>query len=450
METQHASISLSRAVGIKKGDIISLVGGGGKTTTMYHLADELVKKGHRIIVTTTTHIFPPDSKYTEIFTKDTDEVRKVLDRRKLLVLADRFDPEKGKLTGINASRVKELIEVADNIIIEADGSRNLPFKAPEKHEPVIPESSTVVIHLTGLDVVNKPLTSDYAHRIERIKEITGIDNGDPITPEVIAKTVLHPSGGKKQVPENASFIPLLNKADTFSDINAAGDIAGRLISGGIGKVVITGHRSDPVFIKPVTSRSFVSAVILAAGASSRMGRPKLELEIDGVNLLERTIKNVIRSIADEIILVLQPDKMPVDLKEYPGIKVVINDMWKTGQSSSMKAGLKAVSGRSGGALFFMGDQPFVTPDIINELIMSFMETDKPVTVPLYRGKRGAPVLFKRSVYQELLRVEGDRGGRDLINRYPADFVDIDSEYASFDIDTPEEFERLKKILLSKV
>lgn len=448
MKTDQSPISLSRVTGIKKGDVVSLVGGGGKTATMYLLAHELAGQGRRVIVTTTTNIMPPDPPLNCLISNATRDVEKALQAEDIIVLADSLDPDNGKLTGIDPLWIKELIKISDNIIIEADGSRNLPFKAPEDHEPVIPLLSTVILPVAGIEAVHKPLTPDWFHRANKITELTGIKQGEIVTPEIIAKTIVHPLGGMKGVPEKACFIPLFNKADTLKEIEIAREVSKHLFNRGINKTIVTSHKKSPVYIKPLIPDGFVSAVILAAGDSRRMGKPKLELEIDGLNLVERTIKNVVSSIVDEIILVTKPGYLPVDVSKYPHIKVVENEKWETGQSSSMKAGLSEITTGSDGALFLMADQPMVFTSIINALIISFLETEKSITAPLYNKRRGAPVLFSKPMFKELLTIEGDKGGRGLLDRHPVNYVDIDSSGASIDVDTPEDYLKLKELIES--
>lgn len=444
MTSENVQLSLSRAFGIKSGDIVSLVGGGGKTTTMYYIAGELAKEGLKVIVTTTTHIFPPEITYTYLLTKDINEVKEALKESNLIVLADSM--ETVKLHGIDPLWVKDLKDIADVILVEADGSRNLPFKAPDDHEPVVPQSSTIVIPVVGADAAFKPLSEEWAHRPDRISEITGLKPGEPVTPEIIAKTVLHPMGGMKGVPANAAFIPLINKADSQNEVDIAMEISHCLFQGGVNKVIITSHRRDNVFIKPCMQEKIVSAVILAAGASSRMGKQKLELEIGGKNLATIVLENVEASAANEIILVTKPDHVLFDDLEHHGIKSVINEKWQTGQSSSMKAGLDAINSEAEAVIFLMADQPMVTPEIINKLLMTFYETDKPIVAPRYNGKKGAPVVFKKSMFEELRMIEGDRGGRDLLDKYPVEFVEIDSPIAGVDVDTPEDYDRLMEMI----
>jgi molybdenum cofactor cytidylyltransferase len=85
----------------------------------------------------------------------------------------------------------------------------------------------------------------------------------------------------------------------------------------------------------------------------------------------------------------------------------------------------------------------VDEGIINRLILAFQKTEKPIVSPLYNGKKGAPVIFKRRLFDELNLIQGDRGGRDLLETYPVEYVNIEIPLAAMDVDTPEEFEKLK-------
>ncbi len=439
MLSDNTSLTLARAIGVKKGDVISLVGGGGKTSTMFLLAHELHAIGMSVIITTTTHIFPPEKEHL-LFSTDIREIAESLNRHRLIVLAGSYDKE--KLKGIDPMLAGELKRFANVIIVEADGSRNKPFKAPREDEPVIPQSSTIVIPVVGAEVSYKPLTEEWTHRTERISEITGLKPREIITPEIIAKTLLHPLGGMKGVPSSAVFIPLINKADTRDDIRTAREISFCLFDGGVKKTIITSYKYR-TFIKPFPCNGHVTAIILAAGGSSRMGKPKQLLEIGGKTLVSIVIKNILASIIDEIIIVTQPDLPLIEDNEYPEIKRIVNKDWQTGQSSSMKAGLNAVDEKTDAVMFFMADQPMVDEGIINRLITAFQETEKPIISPLYNGKKGAPVIFKRRLFDELNLIQGDRGGRDLLEVYPVEYMNIDMSLAAMDVDTPEEYDKLR-------
>lgn len=435
------SISLSKAVGIRQGDVVSLVGGGGKTSAMFLLAKELSAYGLRIIVTTTTHIFPPEASYITVFERKTQNIMKELDIHPLIVLAAGHEGE--KLKGIDPSSVEELREIADVILVEADGAACRPFKAPLDHEPVIPPSSTIVLPVAGLDVVGKTLSSENCHRPERIAELMNINIGYIITTDIVAKTILHPRGGMKGVPVKARVVPILNKADSSDQIATASEIAKGLTRGGIKRSIITSLKSEPPFIKPGGENCNVMAVIMAAGGSKRMGRPKLDMKINDRTLIQIVLDSTAASMVDEIVLVTRPGSIHVNESLYPHLKIVENEQWKTGQSSSMKRGLENIKPGMDAIIFMMADQPFITTEIINELLLRYYEKGASLVAPVYKGKRGSPVIFDRSLFQELFAIEGDKGGRELLDRFPVEYVEFDTSLPGMDIDTPEDYEKVK-------
>jgi molybdenum cofactor cytidylyltransferase len=438
------SLSLSKAVGIRRGDVVSLVGGGGKTSAMFLLGKELSTYGLRIIITTTTHIFPPEDPFITMFEREIQNIQKELDIHPLIVLADGCDGE--KLKGIDPSKVEELRKVADVILVEADGAGCRPFKAPLDHEPVIPPSSTVVLPVAGLDVIGKTLSSENCHRPERIAELMNIKIGDIITTDIVAKTILHPRGGMKDVPVKARVVPILNKADSPSEIAIASEIAKGLTEGGIKRSIITSLKCEPPFIKPGGENCNVMAVIMAAGGSRRMGQPKLDLKINDRTLIQMVLDSTAASMVDEIVLVTRPGVVPVSESLYAHLKIIENEQWETGQSSSMKKGLENIKPGMDAVIFLMADQPFITTEIINELLLRYYNTGSSLVAPVYKGKRGSPVIFDRSLFHELFAIEGDKGGRELLDRFPVEYVEFDTSLPGMDIDTPEDYEKIKNIV----
>ena len=132
------SRTLTQLLDVRPG-VTALVGAGGKTTAMLTLAEELSKAGRRVIVTTTTHIFPPDAgRYGPVFSpEDTAGIAAALERTGLAVAAGPLD-ERGKLTGVSDAQVEGLLELAEYVLVEADGSRRLPCKTPGDREPALP------------------------------------------------------------------------------------------------------------------------------------------------------------------------------------------------------------------------------------------------------------------------------------------------------------------------
>lgn len=227
------------------GRVIALVGAGGKTSALFGLGEELSARGASVLLTTTTHILDPRTEPGRPF----DQV--VLDpaleapagtglpgpwslepappgRGRRIVLAARELPELGKLKGVHPSRIDELAELAELvelagraglerswpfILVEADGAKGRPVKAPAPHEPVLPAGTGLVLGVVGLDCLGRPMDEASVHRPERFEEATGCGPGAPIRLEHLAALTRSPLGLFKGAPRGARRVLLLNKAD---------------------------------------------------------------------------------------------------------------------------------------------------------------------------------------------------------------------------------------------
>lgn len=199
----------------------------------------------------------------------------------------------------------------------------------------------------------------------------------------------------------------------------------------------------------MNSQKDVTAIVLAAGASSRMGKEnKLLLKIAGKTVLEWTLENVLASNVTKTIVVLGKDIN--EIQGYlSGIEVTVlhNKNCQSGMSSSLKAGIKMVERQRDGVLILLADQPNLQPQIINHFLKLFSRGDKKIISGKYGQIIGNPVLFHRTFFDELLQLQGDVGARSLLKRFPNEIatVEIPSEQA-LDIDTPEDFTKMTAIL----
>ena len=185
----------------------------------------------------------------------------------------------------------------------------------------------------------------------------------------------------------------------------------------------------------------VAGIILAAGFSKRMGTEKLLLPVDGIPMIESVIRAASTGGLGEIIFVYRRQELR-ELAERYNLKTVYNGMAEEGQSTSVKAGLAAVSLEAEGYLFFVGDQVFLTASVIDQLISVFRQNPQAIVVPVYKGRRGNPVLFPKKLRGELMEIEGDQGGRTLLEKYREEitWVPIEIEGGEMDVDTLESYE----------
>ena len=124
--------------------------------------------------------------------------------------------QNGKLKGVNVTWIDQLADHVDYILVEADGSKQKPLKAPASHEPVIPFSATTVITVMGIDALGKPLTDEFIHRSQLVSAVSGTPWGGPVSVETMANTVLSKDGLRKGIPPHAHWIPCINKVDTLA------------------------------------------------------------------------------------------------------------------------------------------------------------------------------------------------------------------------------------------
>ena len=210
---------------LNKNELITFVGAGGKTTAMFKLARELENKGKSVLVTTTTAIYYPEN-------ENCDRIL-VLDNKNEIVFQEILSygitaignkvTEEGKLKGIELSLIDDIYskKLFDFVLVEGDGAKGKPIKAPADHEPVIPKLSTIVIGVIGLDAVGKIINEDNVHRVKQFCYITNKKVNDFITEEDIVLISCNEKGVFKGTPEKSRKLLLLNKAKNIKDIEAA-------------------------------------------------------------------------------------------------------------------------------------------------------------------------------------------------------------------------------------
>jgi probable selenium-dependent hydroxylase accessory protein YqeC len=225
------------SLGLTGPGVISLIGAGGKTSLMFGLARELADAGRTVLSTTTTNVYFPS--------KEQSPVTLVADTApRLLALAGPMlqdhchvfagslhVPGTGKLKGLAASVIDDIwhANTFDWIIVEADGARQLPIKASDTHEPVIPSVTTAIVHVTGLDALNTPLDDTHVHRSAIFAANTGLAVGSRVdTAAMAASCVLEIQKACALAGSDPAAVAWLNKADDPLRIAAGHAVAARL------------------------------------------------------------------------------------------------------------------------------------------------------------------------------------------------------------------------------
>jgi len=203
----------------------------------------------------------------------------------------------------------------------------------------------------------------------------------------------------------------------------------------------------------VNPKKPTAGIILAAGLSTRFGKPKQLLDLNGKPLIEWVVDACLNSRLDKIVVVLGAGAPQIaaglSLK-YSDRRVlpIINPQYPDGMSQSLRAGLAEVMQDFPAVMFLLGDQPLVSSTLIDRLLERFRESQKDICVPVHQGTRGNPTLFSRKFYKRLLNVSGDTGAREIIQAHPEAVlsVEIEDPLPFFDIDTETDLETLRTVL----
>ena len=435
--------------------VVTIYGAGGKTSLLETLGRELSLQGRRVILTTTTRIFKPETYpcvIGEDFARLTEVLAEHFPAHSPVVLGARLSTDH-KLIGIDPAWPQALLDqdICDDVIVEADGAAHKPIKGYASYEPVLPPSSTVLIPVLGYDALGIPIDAEHVHRPEAFCALTGARPGDRITVDHFLTAMAHMIRlGQEKCPQ-AVIVPVVNKVDLAQDTQQIREIVQKFpLVEAVDRLLFTHLKGDPSVqfsfgrIQGVFEPE-ISVVILAAGGSVRMGRPKLALPLQGKTLLELAIAPALASGIRDIVVVTGED--PVWFRERipPDVRVVINPRSREGIATSLHAGITAVSSRSQAILFSLGDQPFVTAEVYRMLIEHYRRHMKALTFPVFGRKRGNPVLFDRRLWSALMALQGDEGGKQIFASVPDQEkagVTVPCPGILLDIDTPEEYARM--------
>ena len=194
----------------------------------------------------------------------------------------------------------------------------------------------------------------------------------------------------------------------------------------------------------------ISGIVLGAGASKRMGAPKQRMMLARKPMLERVLDVFAQSSLDETVLVINP------VLGWKGgrrarLRVVFNTRSREGISTSVKAGIDALDRRSEAAVIGLADKPLLRTSTIESLLDTYRRTNAQIVLPVFRGIRGNPILFRRDLFQHLRRLKGDVGAKVLIesNKYSVAEVPVNDAGVLLDVDTPDDLRRARRMVLAR-
>jgi len=435
------TLSIAQALRVDYSPCIAFVGAGGKTTAMFQLARQLTPP---VIVTATSHlgVWQLGLADQHITAATPEPIEKLEYGSSAITLVT------GEIDGDRTKPIDDELMLwlhqycSDHsipLLIEADGAKQKPLKAWAEHEPPIPSFVKQVVQVVGLSGLGKPLTEDVVHRSERFAGITGLETGNTITADALAKVLTSKQAGLKNIPSEARRTVLLNQADTPDQQSAAKGLAQSLLPF-YQTVVISSLNEHMIH----AVHEPVAGIILAAGGSSRFGKAKQLLDWHGQPFVHAVAKTALMSGLAPIVMITGSDAQAVESAVHDiHIEIAFNRDWKSGQGTSIKEGITSLLGKwVGGAIFLLADQPQVTSSVLRALMEKHAEGLFPIVAPMVMDQRANPVLFDRCTFNDLLNIEGDVGGRAIFHKHRVEYVPWNDDRLLLDVDTPEMYQRL--------
>jgi molybdenum cofactor cytidylyltransferase len=444
MYNRSMNVPLAKALRVSSPPCLAFIGAGGKTTAMFQLAKELQAP---VIVTATSHLGIWQTHFADRhMITDTPAPLEELEHGLQGVILITGEIEGERTRPIDADLLRWLQQYcgyhAIPLLIEADGSRERPLKAWAEHEPPIPASVEQVVQVVGLSGIGKPLNAGYVHRAEIFSRLSGLDLEQTITPDSVVRVLAHPEGATKNIPFGARRVALLNQADTPELQSLAQGLSQPLLALH-DSVIISSLKQEKIFA--VHER--FAGIVLAAGESTRYGQPKQLLDWKGEPFVRAVAKTALQSGLSPVLVITgaNAERVESTLNDLDVI-MIRNEHWKTGQASSIRAGIESLvkpsSPRTGGAIFLLADQPQLSSSVLHALLEKHAAELYPVVAPMVMDRRANPVLFDRVTFSDLLTLEGDVGGRAVFHKYHVEYLPWHDNRLLLDVDTPEMYQRL--------
>ena len=438
----------AEALRLEPGRIVTFTGAGGKTSALRRLAEERAGD-ERALLTVTTRLAYSERDLAAIHliatsTSDLKQIPDLLSQHGSVLLTGAADRTGGKLDGVDPNWVEEAGELARKaaafVAVEGDGAKGRWIKAPAPHEPVVPARSDLLVPTLNLGALGRPLDDEIAHRPERVSDLTGLGLGESIEARHALALLTDPQGGLRGRPESAEVrIMLTGRTESA----AQGLVVDGLLAEPRVRAVV--HVPDEIGEQSVSCYGRTAAVVLAAGGASRMGELKQVLTWRGRPLVAHAVDAARAAGLNPIVVVTgaQPEQVRAALGDGEDLRLAHNPDWESGQSTSMQRGVEAVRDDVEAAVFLLADMPLVDEVLIERLVAKHRNTLAPIVAPRADGRFGNPVLFDRAIFDDLMGVTGDQGGRALYEMYPVIGVPA-GEGSLLDLDEPQDLARLER------
>lgn len=436
-------LTLAQALRASQTDCIAFIGSGGKTTALFQLAKQMTPP---VVIAAAAHL---GTWQTSLASKhvvarssnDLIDLKNTLSDVTLIT---------GEIEGDRAAPASdETLETLHHfcaqrsipLLLEADGSRQRPLKGWAVHEPPIPNFTNHVVAVAGLSGLGKPLNAEFVHRPEAFERISDVKSGEVVDAHALTRALLHAQSGVKNIPPSTRKTILLNQADT-PELQANAKTMAQQLRSAYHATVIASMKQNEIY----AAYESTAGIILAAGEAARYGQPKQLLDWNGEPFIRVAAKRALEAGLSPVVVVTGANAEQVEAPIGDlNVTLVRNNEWQSGQSASIKAGIRTLhtaDPNAGAAIFLLVDQPQVTVSILQALAEKHAEGLYSAVAPLAMGRRANPVLFDRRTFADLLTLEGDTGGRAVFHKFRVEFLPWHDERLLLDVDTPEHYQRL--------
>ena len=372
--------------------VISVVGAGGKTSRIFSWARELAASGKSVVITTTTHMYRPER-------MEEGNIR-------IVVSDDPYRPD--KVTAPPSEVLDSLRDTADVVLIEADGSRRMPLKWPADREPVIPDYTDFTVCVAGLSALGKN-TADVVYRADELPDVLKRETVDM---NLIHAIISSRDGGQKGV--RGDFRVFMNQVDDDIDRLAAAYRLQQIFA-------VMGIQS--AWGSLLSEEPEIAVILEAAGNSTRFGSNKLLHIMEDGRPMVASILDAVRPLeAYKKILVTQYDEVA---SLAPDLDIVMNDRPDLGISRSMQLGLTA-AGDSDAYMFCVCDQPGLKTATLERMIEAYKKGTAGIVSLSWKGKMCNPKIFSSRYKEELMKLSGDTGGRQIIASHKDDILLVEA------------------------
>lgn len=392
--------------------IRAFVGAGGKTTWIRRYIKKYLDQGKKVFVTTSTHMYVESD---TLLSDDADEIIRELENRHYVMAGI---PEGKKIRALSPDTYEKVCRYADEVLIEADGSRHLPLKYPNAQEPVIYDNVEEIIIVCGMHALYEK-ASEAIHRFELAKKCLGISGDTQIEPthiqKLIRKGYIEPL--REKYPEKNIIIKTNGSQSLYQQ--AVADLLEADMDVSLG-------------------RKKIGCVIMASGLAKRFGRNKLVAEFQGKTMIERVLDITGEDLFFQRVVVTRSEEVR-DLCTRKHVNVIFHAM--PNRNDTIHLGTEVMK-EMDGCLFCPCDQPLLKKESLQRMIDQFEKIGKGMYRLSYGEKQGTPILFGKEYFQELLTLPSKSGGSYLVKKYPNQVEKVSAldEMELFDIDTPEEYD----------